>query len=151
MSKFTIYLKSILTPVFLGGIVGLLVSPFMDYEVLNIPPFSPPGFIFPIVWTILYILMGISYGILKSNSLTDDSTKRLYYSQLFVNVFWPIIFFVLKLRLFAFDWILLLIFLIVKMIYNFYSKNKISGLLQIPYLLWCCFAAYLNLFTYLIN
>ena len=65
MSKFKIYAKSILIPVVIGGIVGLIISKFIDYNTLEKPPLSPPSLTFPIVWTILYILMGISYGCLK--------------------------------------------------------------------------------------
>ncbi len=144
MSKLKIYTKSILVPVALGGIVGLIISNFLDYTSLEKPFLSPPSFVFPIVWTILYILMGISYGILKSNSLVDSNITLIYYSQLFVNVLWPIFFFVFKWRLFAFLWIILLIALVISMIIQFYRKNKISALLQIPYLLWLLFASYLG-------
>ena len=151
MSKFKLYAKSILIPVIVGGIVGLLISGSMDYNSLQKPFLSPPGILFPIIWTILYILMGVSYGILKDKSLIDSKTNVIYYLQLFVNALWPIAFFVLKWRLFAFIWILLLDILIIVMIMNFYKKNKLAGLLQIPYLLWSLFASYLNLFIYLLN
>lgn len=151
MSKFKIYAKSILIPVLVGGLVGLITSGSIDYNSLEKPFFSPPSIVFPIVWTILYTLMGISYGILKSNSLVDSETNFIYYFQLFVNALWSIFFFVFKWRLFAFFWILLLIILVIAMIVKFYSKHKLSGLLQIPYLLWLLFATYLNLFVYLLN
>lgn len=151
MSNFKIYLKSILATVILGGLVGLIISGFIDYETLERPPFSPPSSIFPIVWTILYILMGISYGILKSNGLVNQEINLIYYSQLVVNLLWPILFFVLEWRLLAFLWIILLIVLVINMIIKFYNKNKLAGLLQIPYLIWLIFAAYLNLGVYLLN
>ena len=151
MSKIKIYVKSILIPVIIGGIVGIIISNSIDYNTLQKPFLAPPSIAFPIVWTILYILMGISYGILDSNSLVDSKTNIIYYLQLFVNALWSIIFFTLKWRLFAFIWILLLCILVIIMIYNFYKKNKIAGLLQIPYLLWIIFASYLNIATYLIN
>lgn len=146
-----LWLKNILIPVILGGIVGLIISMFMDYNELNKPPLSPPGFIFGIVWTILYILMGISYGILDYKNLIDTNTKNIYYLQLFVNLLWPIAFFVFKWRLFAFIWLLLLIVLIIKMIIKFYRRDKIAAYLQIPYLLWSIFASYLNIGVYLLN
>ena len=146
MSKFKVYAKSILSPVLIGGIVGLIISKFIDYNSLEKPFLAPPSIAFPIVWTILYILMGTSYGILKSNSLTDNDINSIYYSQLFVNALWPIFFFVFKWRLFSFFWILLLVILVIFMIIKFYNKNKLAGLLQIPYLLWILFASYLNLF-----
>ena len=151
MSKFKIYLKSILIPLILGGLVGLFISDSMDYDTLVKPALAPPAVIFPIVWTILYTLMGISYGILKSNSLLDGNTKFLYYLQLAVNLLWPIFFFVFKWRFFSFIWIIILVLLVIAMIAEFYSKNKTSGLLQIPYLLWLLFATYLNLSVYLLN
>lgn len=151
MSNLKIYVKSILFPLILGGIVGFLISSYIDYNSLQMPPFAPPSFLFPIVWSILYILMGISYGILKSNNLVDSKINLIYYSQLMVNLLWPIVFFVLKWRLFAFLWIILLVVLVVNMIIQFYNKNQLSGLLQIPYLLWLLFATYLNLGVYLLN
>jgi len=151
MSKFKIYLKSILIPLILGGLVGFFISDSMDYDMLVKPALAPPAFIFPIVWTILYTLMGVSYGILKSNSLLDGNTKFLYYLQLVVNLLWPIFFFVFKWRFFSFVWIIILVLLVIAMISEFYSKNKTAGLLQLPYLLWLLFATYLNLSTYLLN
>ena len=151
MSKIKVYVKSILIPVIIGGIVGIIISNSIDYNTLQKPFLAPPSIAFPIVWTILYILMGISYGILDSKSLVDSKTNIIYYLQLFVNALWSIIFFTLKWRLFAFIWILLLCILVIIMIYNFYKKNKIAGLLQIPYLLWIIFASYLNISTYLLN
>jgi len=123
----------------------------MDYEALEKPFLAPPSILFPIVWTILYILMGISYGILKDNSLIDSEINSIYYAQLFVNALWPIFFFVFKWRLFAFLWIILLAILVFTMIRKFYQKNKVSGLLQIPYLIWTLFATYLNLGIYFLN
>lgn len=151
MEKIRFYAKSIIIPIVLGGIVGLIASKAMNYSMLNKPPLSPPGFIFPIVWTILYILMGISYGILDSRKYIDFDIKSIYYAQLIVNLLWPIFFFVFKWRLFAFIWILLLISLVINMIIKFYQKDKVSGLLQIPYLIWLVFAGYLNLFIYFLN
>lgn len=151
MNKIKEYAKSILVPVLIGGIVGLLISPFMDYNSLEKPFLSPPSIAFPIVWTILYILMGVSYGILKSNDLTNQEIDFIYYLQLAFNALWSIVFFIFKWRLFAFLWIIVLDILVIFMIKKFYEKNKISGLLQIPYLLWILFASYLNLAVYILN
>ncbi len=151
MSKTKIYVESILIPVIIGGIVGLIISGSIDYNSLQKPFLAPPSILFPIVWTILYILMGVSYGILKSKALIEPKTKFIYYLQLFVNATWSIIFFTLKWRLFAFIWIILLDLLVIIMIIEFYKKNKIAGLIQIPYLLWVLFASYLNLAVYLLN
>lgn len=151
MNKVLIYIKSILVPLLIGGLVGFLTSDYIDYNNLIQPSFAPPSILFPIVWTILYTLMGVSYGILKSNSLTDDKINTIYYSQLFVNALWSFFFFVFQWRLFSFFWILLLIALVVLTIIEFYRKNKVAGLLQIPYLLWISFASVLNLSIYLLN
>ena len=151
MEKIKIYAKTILIPVLIGGVVGLIISSAIDYNSLQKPFLAPPSIVFPIVWTILYILMGISYGILKSKGLTDKKIDLIYYIQLAVNAAWSIIFFLLKWRLFAFIWILLLDVLVILMIIKFYKKDKTAGLLQIPYLLWTLFASYLNLAIYILN
>ncbi|MBQ7136980.1 MAG: tryptophan-rich sensory protein [Bacilli bacterium] len=143
---------SLLIPLSVGTISGLISMPFKDYGVLIQPPLAPPGWLFPVVWTILYILMGISfYLILESNSYTEDSVYVVYFSQLLVNGLWSIFFFAFKWRLFSIFWLLLLIVLIVVMIEKFYKINKWAGLLQTPYLIWCCFAIYLNIGIYLLN
>ena len=151
MNKIKIYIKSILIPVIIGGIVGFIISPYIDYNTLQKPFLAPPSIVFPIVWTILYILMGISYGILESNKLTNKKIDLLYYIQLGFNAVWSIFFFLLKWRLFSFIWIILLAILIIFMILKFYDKNKVAGLLQIPYLLWVIFASYLNIAIYILN
>lgn len=151
MLKIKIYAKSILIPVIIGGVIGLIISRSIDYNSLQKPPLSPPSILFPIVWTILYVLMGISYGILDSKSLIELKTKIIYSLQLFVNATWSLIFFTLKWRLFAFIWIIILDILVIVMIIDFFKKNKTAGLLQIPYLLWIIFASYLNLGVYLLN
>lgn len=151
MSNFKIYLKAILIPVIVGGIVGWIISGFIDYNSLVQPPLAPPSILFPIMWSILYVLMGVSYGILDSNSLVASSINSIYYWQLFVNALWSIFFFVLKWRFFSFIWILLLLILIIIMTIRFYKKNKIAGFLQIPYVLWVSFATYLNFAIYLLN
>ncbi len=151
MNNLKIYLKSILIPVILGGIVGFVIYKNIGYDNLVKPNFAPPGNIFPIIWTILYILMGTSYGILESNQLIDKKIDVLYYTQLIVNMLWPVFFFTFELRLIAFIIIIILTILIVVMIVEFYKKNKIAGLLQIPYLIWVVFAGFLNIGIYLLN
>lgn len=146
-----IWIKNILIPVILGSVVGFIVSRFIDYNTLEKTFLSPPGFLFGIVWTILYILMGISYGILDKNNLIDNKVKSIYYLQLAVNLIWPILFFVFKIRFFSIIWIFILVILVIYMITTFYKKNKLSAYLQIPYLLWTIFATYLNIGIYLLN
>lgn len=151
MNNLITYVKAILVPVILGTIVGFITSGSMSYASLIQPNFAPPAILFPIVWTILYILMGVSYGILKTKNLTDDKINRIYYGQLIVNLLWSIIFFIFKWRLIAYLWILLLIVLVIIMISRFYERNKTAGILQIPYLAWIVFASFLNLSIYLLN
>lgn len=122
MKNKKVWIKNILIPVIFGGIVGLIISRFMDYNTLEKPPLSPPGFIFGIVWTILYVLMGISYGILDKKDLIDSKVKWAYYLQLAVNLIWPILFFVFKARLISSIWIVLLLILVINMIVTFYKK-----------------------------
>ena len=151
MNKKVEIIKSILIPVIIGGITGFLISNFIDYNLINKPPLSPPSIVFPIIWTILYILMGTSYGILKTNNLIDKETNLIYYTQLLVNITWPIVFFVFKWRFISIIWIILLLALVTYMSINFYKKNKIAGLLQIPYILWTIFATYLTIGVYILN
>ena len=150
-NKIWIFVKSILIPVAVGGIVGLITSRFIDYNELIKPPFAPPSLLFPIMWTTLYILMGVSYGILKSKEKVDSSVDIIYYLQLGINALWSIFFFVLKWRLFSAFWIVLLLAAVVLMIAKFYSKDKLAGILQIPYVLWVSFATYLNIAIYILN
>ena len=151
MSKLRIYVKSILIPVLVGLIIGAITSNSIEYNTLIKPALAPPSILFPIVWTILYVLMGVSYGILKSKSLVNSEIDFVYYLQLFVNAMWSIIFFVFEWRLFAFIWLLILLLLVAIMVLKFYNQNKVAGLLQIPYLLWIIFTGYLNLSIYLLN
>lgn len=148
--------KKLILFIIVTFIVGGLFSFFIDmkgyYNSLNRPPLSPSGIIFPIAWSILYLLMSISlYIVSETKSLDIESSYIIYILQLVVNSLWTLLFFGLKLRLFSFIWILLLIVLVIIMIKDFYSKNKVAGLLQIPYLLWLIFAGYLNLMIYILN
>lgn len=138
-------------PLILGIISGILTNSSMDYQVLNKPKFSPPGILFPIVWTILYILIGLSYFLYKKNSYTNFNEVVTYYLQLFINVSWPIVFFVFKLRFLSIVWILILSILVYTLITLFLQKYKLSAYLLIPYLIWCLFATYLSVGIYLLN
>ena len=144
---------SLLIPLGIGLISGLLsINGIKDFSLLNKPPLSPPGFLFPIVWTILYIFMGISsYLVYSEQDYQSSCCIKIYALNLFVNFMWSLIFFGLKLRLFAFIWILVLDLVIIYMIICFYRVNKKAAYLQIPYLIWCLFATYLNLAIYLLN
>ncbi len=117
------------------------------------PPLSPPGILFPIVWTVLYALMGIGAArvYLAPASGARSRALRIYLLQLAVNFFWSIIFFNAQNYGFAFLWLLLLWGLIVWLILSVWKVDKPAALLQIPYLLWVSFAAYLNFGVWLLN
>lgn len=141
-------------PLAVGGVAALLTRNSMQaFETLNKPPLSPPGWLFPVVWTILYILMGIaSYLILREEKTQQTGTALVFYgAQLVFNFFWPIIFFNLEMYLFAFVWLVLLELLIVATAVLFYKITKPAGYLMIPYILWVAFAGYLNCAIYLLN
>lgn len=136
------------------GILSALITrnSMNTYKNLNLPKLAPPSILFPIVWTILFILMGISaYIIYESNSEQKQSALTIYGIQLLVNFIWPILFFNLELYLFSFVWIILLWLLIILMINSFKKISSVAAYLQIPYLLWVTFASYLNFMIYYIN
>lgn len=142
-------------PVVLGSLVGLLISNYIDYNTLIKPPLAPPKLLFPIAWTIIYLLMGISYYLYKKDIQEETETTKkitiIYYLQLFINLLWSIIFFILKNRLLASLWIIILDLLVIYLIYLFFKEKKISAYLNIPYLLWILFATYLTIGIYLLN
>lgn len=143
---------SILIPIAVGTLSSFFSGSMSLYSKINKPTLSPPGFIFPVVWVILYILMGISSNFIYESDNPDKlKALKTYALQLFFNFWWSIIFFRFSLYLVAFLWLLVLIFLISVMIYQFYKINRLSSYLQIPYLLWCLFAAYLNFMIYRLN
>ena len=129
----------------------MITSGYMDYNDLIKPIVSPPGIVFPIAWTIIYLLIGISYTLLKEKGEVPKETQQLYYTQLIFNYLWTFIFFVLRLRLLSVLWIIILDILVIIMTYQFYKQNKISGILLIPYVLWLLFATYLNISIYFLN
>ncbi len=139
----------ILLTILIGSFFSFFTSTNIYTEIVK-PKFAPSGIVFPIVWTILYILMGISYYIVTENDRDDKHTK-IYLLQLIVNSLWTLIFFGFKNFLLGWIWIILLIILVMIMILDFISVKKIAGLLQIPYLLWLFIAFYLNFSIYLLN
>lgn len=153
MKKFLSYLFFILSALGVGAISALITMNNMDiYSKINVPPLSPPGFLFPIVWTVLYILMGVSAGIIyNSNSSKKDDALFIYGASLVLNFFWSIFFFNLQNFIFAFIIILALLFSIVLTVIKYYKINKLASLLQIPYILWVTFATYLNFAIILLN
>ena len=138
-------------PLLLGGIVGFIIKDSIDYTELVRPPLSPPKIIFPIMWSILYLLMGIAYYSFKKNTEDNKVEGVLYYIQLFINLLWSIIFFVLKWRFIAIIWILILLIMIINLAGLFKQRNRLSYYLFIPYILWVMFATYLNIGIYILN
>lgn len=140
-------------PLAVGGISAFLTMDAMkQYSKFNQPPLSPPIVLFPIVWTVLYILMGIgSYLVYESDCKAKESALSVYAVQLAVNFVWPFLFFELNAFLVAFLWLVLLWILVLVTIVRFYSCNKTAAYLQIPYILWLTFAGYLNFGVYLLN
>lgn len=130
------------------GILGTILSGGSTemYASLQKPPLSPPAIVFPIAWTILYILIGIAAGgIAKSNDLDKANALKIYLLQLVVNIIWPIIFFRFEAIKFALFWLLLLIILVLVTFKAFKSINSKSAYLILPYIAWLLFAFYLNL------
>lgn len=142
-------------PLAVGGLAALLTAGSMDaYRALNKPALSPPGWVFPVVWTVLYILMGYAgYRIYTAQAPKDAKREALllYGAQLLANFFWSILFFRWELRLTAFFWLFGLWLLIYGTIRLFYRVDEPAGDLLLPYLLWATYAAYLNLGAFLLN
>ncbi len=155
--NFDIKKLSISCAISLGiGALSSFISMFGrdNFENAIKPPLNPPTWLFPIVWTILFLLMGISaYLVYKSDSDDEAKTKALtaYGVQLLINFFWPIIFFNLSAYLFASIWIIVLLISIIIMIKLFYDIDRCAAYLQIPYLIWVCFATYLTIAITILN
>lgn len=131
--------------------VLLTLGNFKAYSALLQPP-MPPEWLFPVVWTILYILMGVSaYLVYECDAEEKYIGLAVYVLQLIFNFLWLIIFFNIRNLLFAFVWLVFLWILVLAMTISFYKINKTAGLLQIPYLLWVTFAGYLNIALYILN
>lgn len=147
---------SIAIPLALGQITNLLIPNIkMTYESLDKPNFAPPGIIFPIVWTILFILMGIaSYQIymLKYENIDASSALFVYSIQLLLNFLWSFIFFGFRLYGLAFIELIILMFFVILTIKRFYDKGgKVPALLLIPYFLWLIYAGLINYFVWMLN
>lgn len=155
-NKIKPYVVSIAIALAVGGLSALLTKNNMEmYGNIDKPPLSPPGWIFPIVWGILYVLMGIGSAQVYINRVGKEEDARsalfIYGLQLAVNFFWSIIFFNMQAFLFAFIWLIILWVLVIVMIIKFKRVNKTAAYMQIPYLLWVTFAGYLTLAVYILN
>ncbi len=148
-------LVSIAIPLIVGFLSARLSGNTMeDYQNLIQPAFAPPSWVFPVVWTILYILMGIaSYRIYSLGSYRPQVKSALifYGLQLMANFLWSILFFGLQLRGIALLWLIFLWILILITTIKFYRLDKVAGLLMVPYLLWVAFAGVLNYYVWQLN
>ncbi len=148
-------LLCLVIPLAAGGIGALLAGGFSgSYEAMYKPLLSPPGWVFPVVWTLLYLLMGYaSYLVYISEASMPRKRRALtvYGVQLIINLLWPLFFFRLGWYTFAFIWLLLLIaaVLLCRMLFRYIEKR--AGDLLLPYLIWLFFAAYLNLGVAILN
>lgn len=142
-------------PLAVGGLSAYLSMGAMEeFEALNQPPLSPPGWLFPVVWTVLFLLMGTaSYLVVRAQASQAITKKALifYGIQLGLNFFWTILFFNLGLRLVSFFWLILLWCIILLTTLQFAAIRRLSGYLMLPYLLWVAFAGYLNFGVYWLN
>lgn len=148
-------IESIAIPLVVGAAAGFLTRGSMkEFELLNQPPLSPPGWLFPVVWTILYLLMGISSYLIATSDASEENISdalSIYHYQLIVNFLWPIFFFNFGWHLFALLWLILLWILVAFMIKSFAKISPKAALMNIPYLLWLTFATYLNLGVWWLN
>lgn len=149
--------------IFLPLIVGLIASALtgdamMVFGRLNQPPLAPPAWLFPVAWTILYILMGVaSYLIYRLNPKTESEQKLqkaeiiIYFVQLFFNFMWTLIFFALEARWFALGWLIVMWLMILALICMCKKNCKAAAWCLVPYILWCTFATYLNVMIAILN
>ena len=146
------YAASIGLALAVGGLSAWVNEGNFETPELTAPPLSPPAWLFPIVWAVLFILMGISAARIY---LSDDPGRSdalfVYATQLAVNFLWTVFYFRFRALALSFFWLVFLLALVLLMIRRFEAVRPGSGKLQIPYALWLCFALYLNLATWLIN
>lgn len=153
--KYLINIALILTPLLIGIASTILTKDMMvEYGSFNKPPFSPPTILFPIAWTILYLLMGIGSAMIYSKEEYSDYRSiglTLHMAQLILNFFWSIIFFNMGKYYFAFVWLVILWLVVFSMIMNYRKISKTAFLLNVPYIVWLTFAGYLNLAVAILN
>ncbi len=148
------FIKNLAIPLAVGAIAGFLTRNGVEEFMMTAekPFFMPPGWLFPVVWTILYALMGWAAYLVEVTPVFEKRRAlTLYYVQLFFNFWWSFIFFSLGSYLFAFIWIAILWLLIILTVLEFYKVNKKASFIMIPYLIWVTFAAVLNFSIYLLN
>lgn len=150
------FVIAIALPLAIGGFSAFLTKDNMNiYEEINTPPLSPPSFLFPVVWTMLYVLMGVSSAFIWLNRTEDKETADkglLFYAvSLFFNFVWSLIFFNFRAYLFAFIWLSVMLTLIILTYINYKKVVPLAAYLQLPYILWTAFAGYLTFGVFLLN
>ena len=147
--------KCIAIPLLVGAVSAFISKGGMKvFESVDKPPLSPPGWVFPVVWTILYILMGISAYLVLTSGAKEEQIYRamsIFGYQLAVNFLWPTFFFNFRWYLFSFLWLVLLWMLVLGMIVRFWRIDKRAAYMNIPYFVWLAFAGYLNLGIWWMN
>ena len=142
-------------PLLVGGVASLISRESMAmFDRLTKPPLAPPGWLFPLVWTILYTFMGLASYLVFTSQKDQNEIKlalQIYTLQLAFNFFWTILFFNFELYFFAFFWLLALLALLILTTILFYKVSKPAAYLMIPYIIWVILAAYLNLGIALLN
>lgn len=139
-------------PLFVGVLASLISRENMaTFDMVIKPKLSPPALLFPAVWTILYVLMGVSSYIVLTSHENINSAIKFYILQLIFNFFWTIWFFNFQLYWFSFFWLVVLWGLILITIFKFYQISKTAAYLMLPYLIWVTFAGYLNLSIAILN
>ena len=145
----------LIVPLAVGGLSAFLTREAMEqFQKLNKPPLTPPGWVFPAVWTVLYLMMGLaSYLVWQSRGPRRAVRNALtvYGVQLGFNFMWTILFFNMGWYLFAFVWLIALWVLILATAVRFYRLSGTAGYLMVPYLIWVTFAGYLNFGIFLMN
>ena len=137
-----------------GGLSSVITQGEMEaFSALRQPPLSPPGWVFPVAWTILYLLMGVGMALVwrKSDGERRRRAVTSWGVQLAANFLWPMLFFLWQLRLLSLVWLVVLLILVAKMTSEFEKTSVPAARMQIPYLLWLLFAAYLNLGVWILN
>ena len=146
------YAVSIGISLAVGAVSALINAGKMTNPNLAQPPLSPPAWLFPVVWTVLFTLMGISAArVWLSDCAGKSDALFIYGTQLVVNFLWTVFYFSFSALLLSFFWLLFLIALVILTAVRFERCAPGAGKLQIPYILWLCFAAYLNFATWLLN
>ena len=145
------YIVNIAIALAVGGLSSILTNEGqrMFPEIFSQSPLTPPSWVFPVVWTVLYVLMAVGYTLVRNKG--ENCGQQLYRIQLVFNFVWPVLFFNFNLFLVSFVWLVALLILVILMAKEFGKCCRLAGLLQIPYILWLIFAGYLNFVVFLLN